>query len=141
MSAKINPVTQVALVAVKRAVMNGVALPFREEIGNISKSAPHRISRKKPKAINCIPERFFIFFSNIYIPHKKSIRNKIKGISKPLSNMLTIILPGGVTHEVAGEIIAAIIIPTIPMVPLKIKNPLFIELFIYIPPIVKVNSN
>lgn len=52
-----------------------------------------------------------------------------------------IILPGGVTHEVAGEIIAAIIIPTIPMVPLKIKNPLFIELFIYIPPIVKVNGN
>lgn len=84
---------------------------------------------------------YFSFFSNIYIPHKKSIRNKIKGISKPLSNMLTIILPGGVTHEVAGEIIAAIIIPTIPMVPLKIKNPLFIELFIYIPPIVKVNGN
>lgn len=55
--------------------------------------------------------------------------------------MLTIILPGGVTHEVAGEIIAAIIIPTIPMVPLKIKNPLFIELFIYIPPIVEVNGN
>ena len=55
--------------------------------------------------------------------------------------MLTIILPGGVTHEVAGEIIAAIIIPTIPMVPLKIKNQLFIDLFIYIPQIVKVNGN
>ena len=36
--------------------------------------------------------------------------------------MLTIILPGGVTHEVAGEIIAAIIIPTIPMVP-RIPSP------------------
>lgn len=43
-----------------------------------------------------------------------------------------IILPGGVTHAFAGLCIATIIVPVIPIVPLSVKNPPLITLFIMV---------
>ena len=54
------------------------------------------------------------------------------GINNPFSKILIIILPGGVTHAVAGFCIAAIIIPTIPTTLLNVKKPPFIFLLIII---------
>lgn len=57
--------TQLALVAVKRAVRNGVTSRCLEETGSIRSSAPIRIRMKNPRAISCIPDIFFNFFVNI----------------------------------------------------------------------------
>ena len=46
--------------------------------------------------------------------------------------MLIIILPGGVSHALAGCCIAAIIIPVTPTTPLKVKKPPLINLFIVV---------
>ena len=46
--------------------------------------------------------------------------------------MLIIILPGGVSHALAGCCIAAIIIPVTPTTPLKVKKPPLIILFIVV---------
>ena len=65
-----------------------------------------------------------------YSPQTKRIRNRIAGTNIPFSTMLIIILPGGVTHALAGCCIAAIIIPVTPTAPLKVKKPPLINLFI-----------
>ena len=65
-----------------------------------------------------------------YSPQTKRIRNRIAGTNIPFSTMLIIILPGGVTHALAGCCIAAIIIPVTPTTPLKVKKPPLINLFI-----------
>ncbi len=44
-----------------------------------------------------------------YSPQTKRIRNRIAGTNITFSTMLIIILPGGVTHELAGCCIDAII--------------------------------
>ena len=46
-----SPVTQLALVAVKREGMKPVASPLAEDTGSISRSVPHMTTRKKPRAI------------------------------------------------------------------------------------------
>ncbi len=56
-STRIRPVTQEALVAVNRAVRNGVTVPSLDERGSISSSVPAMIRRKKPTAISCMPDK------------------------------------------------------------------------------------
>ena len=62
-----SPVTHVAVVAVKRASINGTHSPEAELMGSISKRVPHRIAKRKLSKIKCvvvIENRFFIFISS-----------------------------------------------------------------------------
>jgi len=58
----------------------------------------------------------------------------VDALLHPPLYMLLIILPGGVTHALAGCRIAAIIIPVTPTTPLKVKKPPLINLFIIASP-------
>ena len=64
-STRTRPVTQVALVEVKRAVINGVHSPFRLETGSIRSMVPIKMSNRKPSAIICVPDIRFSNFPNI----------------------------------------------------------------------------
>jgi hypothetical protein len=54
----------------------------------------------------------------------------VDALLHPPLYMLLIILPGGVTHALAGCCTAAIIIPVTPAAPRKAKKPPLINLFL-----------
>jgi hypothetical protein len=57
-----SPVTQVDVVAVKRASIKGVASPFAELMGKDSKTAPTKIAIKKLNNIICVVDNIFCLF-------------------------------------------------------------------------------
>lgn len=68
-----RPVTQLALVAVKREGIKPVTSPVAEETGSIKSSVPTMMTRKKPRAIvwtdvSCLP----------FIPHTRDLSRPVR---------------------------------------------------------------
>jgi hypothetical protein len=66
-SRTINPVTQVAEVAVKRALIKLILLPSLEAAGKVRSKAPVVITKSHPNAIICIGDNLDSLISGVEI--------------------------------------------------------------------------